>query len=64
MIFLSFEFYFIKIIIFDLLGILGESYESSGKYQTSSDLEELKKSWKPSSMLPKMYLDKDIKNSK
>lgn len=31
-----------------------------GKYQTGEDLEEVKASWTPQSMLPKMFLDRDI----
>ena len=31
-----------------------------GKYQTCGDLEELKKTWAPEAMLPKMYKDKDV----
>ena len=36
------------------------SYEKSGKYQTSSDLNTLMKQWKPEAMLPKMYEDREI----
>ena len=34
-----------------------------GKYQLSQDVEELKKSWRPEMMLPKMYLDCEVKES-
>lgn len=37
--------------------ILSDTYEKTGKYQTSSSLEELQKNWSPYSMLPKLYLD-------
>ena len=37
-----------------------ESYEHIGKYQTSSDVEQLKRDWTPDSMLPKMYKDREI----
>nr|QBK88709.1 MAG: trimeric dUTP diphosphatase [Mimivirus LCMiAC01] len=33
------------------------SYHSTGKYQTASNLDELKKTWNPTMMLPKMYKD-------
>ena len=33
----------------------------AGKYQTSADLEELKKSWNPRMMVPKMHLDWEVK---
>eukprot|EP01132_Coremiostelium_polycephalum_P006189 gene6189-7706_t len=51
-----------QIIFFDSEGIEGASYEKSGKYQSSDDIEYLKKNWNPSEMLPKMYKDKEIKN--
>jgi deoxycytidine triphosphate deaminase len=38
-----------------------QDYVSQGKYQSSSDLEELKRSWKPSSMLPRMHLDREAR---
>lgn len=38
----------------------GESYARDGKYQTSSDLEELKKKWSPTQMLPLMYKDWEV----
>jgi dCTP deaminase len=34
-----------------------------GKYQHSQDIEELKKSWRPEMMLPKMHLDREVKES-
>ncbi len=39
-----------------------ESHKSgTGNYQDGSTLKELKKNWKPTSMLPKAYTDRDIK---
>lgn len=35
------------------------TYESTGKYQTDSDIEILKQTWNPKMMLPKLYLDKN-----
>lgn len=50
-----------QIVFFDTIGTIDkESYETKGKYQTSSCLETLMKNWKPSDMLPKMY--KEIKS--
>lgn len=47
-----------QIIFFDTDGTLnGNSYEKTGRYQTESDLESIKKNWKPSDMLPKLYKD-------
>lgn len=36
------------------------SYENSGKYQKENDLQSLIQNWRPSDMLPKMYLDREI----
>jgi dCTP deaminase len=35
-------------------------YAKTGKYQTTTDLEEMKRSWKPEDMLPKAYLDWEL----
>ena len=50
-----------QIIFFETGEILESDYAKSGKYQTSDKLSELKKAWKPESMLPRLYLDRDIK---
>lgn len=34
-------------------------YTKHGKYQTTTDLNELKKAWNPLSMVPKLYLDRE-----
>ncbi|MBI4087709.1 MAG: hypothetical protein HY434_02680 [Candidatus Liptonbacteria bacterium] len=34
-----------------------------GKYQSSQDVEEVKKSWRPEMMLPKMHMDWEIRYS-
>eukprot|EP01095_Lingulamoeba_sp_RSL-Kostka_P008235 TRINITY_DN2714_c1_g1_i1.p1 TRINITY_DN2714_c1_g1~~TRINITY_DN2714_c1_g1_i1.p1 ORF type:complete len:248 (-),score=70.55 TRINITY_DN2714_c1_g1_i1:16-759(-) len=53
-----------QIVFFDSEGTLEDnSYEKSGKYQTSSDLEQLKLQWSPLDMLPKMYRDREIKKT-
>ena len=41
-----------------------DSYSQKGKYQTMGDLQEMKKSWKPEDMLPKLYKDRDLGNFK
>ncbi|KAK5576333.1 hypothetical protein RB653_007474 [Dictyostelium firmibasis] len=51
-----------QIVFFNTDGIDNKPYESKGKYQVSSNLEELKQTWNPSFMLPKMYKDKEILN--
>lgn len=50
-----------QIIFFETGPIMGADYSKSGKYNTSSDIEVLKKNWKPSDMLPKLYKDRDIR---
>jgi dCTP deaminase len=34
-------------------------YTANGKYQSSTDLDEMKRNWKPQDMLPKAYLDRE-----
>lgn len=50
-----------QIIFFETGPILNNDYAEKGKYQISNNLKEMKKSWKPESMLPKLYNDRDIK---
>jgi len=50
-----------QIIFFETGPTLNTDYTQKGKYQTSTNINELKKNWKPQSMLPKLYLDPDIK---
>lgn len=40
--------------------IEGVDYSATGKYQTSDNLEEIKKWWKPDDMIPKLWKDRDI----
>eukprot|EP00002_Diphylleia_rotans_P031158 TRINITY_DN645_c0_g2_i1.p1 TRINITY_DN645_c0_g2~~TRINITY_DN645_c0_g2_i1.p1 ORF type:complete len:241 (-),score=33.55 TRINITY_DN645_c0_g2_i1:120-842(-) len=54
-----------QIVFFDSEGTVeSASYEQSGKYQTSSDVETLKSAWSPIEMLPKMYRDREVARSK
>lgn len=46
-----------QIVFFDTEGIIANSYNKVGKYQTFSNLDDLISSWKPSDMLPKLYLE-------
>ena len=39
---------------------LGKDYSIKGKYQTTTDLEELRRNWKPDDMLPKMWRDREV----
>ncbi len=50
-----------QIIFFETGPILSKDYSSGGKYQTSDKLSVLKKKWKPTDMIPKLYQDRDIK---
>ncbi|HVV15241.1 MAG TPA: FAD-dependent thymidylate synthase [Candidatus Paceibacterota bacterium] len=49
-----------QIIFFETGPILQSDYTKSGKYQVSTNLEEVKSSWTPEQMLPRLYLDRDI----
>lgn len=48
-----------QIAFFEVEPILENDYTTSGKYQSSSDLEELKRLWKPEMMLPRLYRDRE-----
>lgn len=50
-----------QIIFFETGPILKSDYTKAGKYQTVTDIKKLKKVWKPTDMLPKLYQDRDIK---
>lgn len=50
-----------QIVFFETGPIMKADYTSKGKYQTTTDVKKLKKSWKPEMMLPRLYLDRDIK---
>ncbi len=39
----------------------GGDYTASGKYAKSASLEELKKTWTPEDMLPKMWKDREVR---
>ncbi len=50
-----------QIIFFETGPILDSDYAQAGKYQGKGSLAQLKKSWKPEMMLPRLYTDRDIK---
>ncbi|MDQ3089969.1 MAG: dCTP deaminase [bacterium] len=50
-----------QIIFFETGEILNKDYTKSGKYQSATGIKEMKKNWKPTDMLPKLYNDRDIK---
>ncbi len=45
----------------ELIENFEQDYTRTGKYQQTTDIEELKRSWKPQMMLPKMYDDWEAK---
>lgn len=53
-----------QIVFFEVECILSNDYSNSGKYQTSASLEEIKLNWKPEAMLPRMYLDREIEETR
>lgn len=50
-----------QMIFFECELILGDDYATTGKYQTEADITEVMQRWSPSQMLPKMYLDREIR---
>lgn len=52
-----------QIIFFETGPIDGKDYADGGKYQSGKTMKELKKNWKPEMMLPRLYIDRDIKKS-
>ncbi len=50
-----------QLIFFETGPIEKGDYTKTGKYQSSDNVKELKKSWKPEMMLPKLWSDRDIK---
>jgi len=50
-----------QIIFFETGPILKSDYAKGGKYQSSGSVAQLKKDWRPTDMLPRLYLDRDIK---
>lgn len=47
-------------ILFMKTGNVTSSYEKNGKYQESDDIKTIVENWNPESMLPKLYLDREI----
>jgi dCTP deaminase len=50
-----------QIVFFETGPILSSDYTKGGKYQSTSDVKKLKKTWKPEMMLPKLWADRDIR---
>lgn len=49
-----------QIVFFEVGEIMSDDYAKTGKYQTSQDLEILRRDWNPESMLPKMWKDREL----
>jgi dCTP deaminase len=50
-----------QLVFFETGPIIAGDYAATGKYQTSSDMRVIKKTWKPEMMLPRLWADRDIK---
>ena len=50
-----------QLIFFETGPIVAGDYSKTGKYQTTDNMAALKKSWKPEMMLPRLWIDRDIK---
>ena len=53
-----------QIVFFETGPILEKSYFVEGKYQSSGTFAQLKKAWKPEMMLPRLYMDREIRAKK
>ncbi|MBI3572521.1 deoxycytidine triphosphate deaminase [Candidatus Kaiserbacteria bacterium] len=53
-----------QMVFFETGPILKNNYAKSGKYQSTDSVRDLKKNWKPSLMLPRLWADRDIKKKK
>lgn len=51
-----------QIVFFETGPIVGKDYAATGKYQTSTSVTQLKKLWKPESMIPRLWTDRDAKS--
>lgn len=50
-----------QIVFFETGEIEGDDYNVKGKYNSTTDIKKLAKEWRPDMMLPKLYMDRDIK---
>ena len=49
-----------QMVFFELSGAPTSGYVERGKYQDTSDLDELMRAWAPEMMLPRLHLDREI----
>jgi dCTP deaminase len=50
-----------QIVFFETGPIIERDYTKAGKYQTSASVDELKASWSPEMMLPRLHRDREIR---
>ena len=53
-----------QLVFFETGPILSSDYAAKGKYQMEGTMAQIKKSWKPEMMLPRLWADRDIKKKK
>ncbi|MBI2048547.1 MAG: hypothetical protein HYT30_01310 [Parcubacteria group bacterium] len=53
-----------QIVFFETGEILKKDYAANGKYQSAKHITDLKKHWKPTDMLPRLYLDHERNKQK
>lgn len=53
-----------QIVFFETGPILSTDYGKKGKYQSEGTLAQIQKEWTPLLMLPRLYMDRDIKKKK
>jgi deoxycytidine triphosphate deaminase len=50
-----------QIVFFHVGPLLEKDYTKTGKYQTTTMVNKMKKEWTPLSMLPKLYNDREAR---
>ncbi len=53
-----------QLIFFETGPVLDKDYTHAGKYQTTKDIKKIIKNWSPLSMLPKLYMDREVRKKK
>ena len=53
-----------QLVFFETGPIIDKHYAVAGKYQTTTDIKKMIKEWTPFSMLPKLYMDREVKRKK
>lgn len=50
-----------QIAFFEVDPLLAGDYTKNGKYQSSQEINKLKKAWRPEDMLPRMWRDREVR---